>query len=188
MISSHQRNRSLILYIVSEKLIILHFLKMDWFVSHIFRTNRISIVKSLRNWNRSWIIMMKVLIKSINVVSCQLPIKIYNIFRCRPSIIIYLKTLSDKLLVIFTNFYIWIKKLVNRTRHYLFVQNIIVFIFPRSLTINKLKCYHTNCPYITFVWITIELKGFWWHVEWRPNIIIELLWAFIRFDCESEVC
>lgn len=157
MFSRHQRDRDFILDIGFENVILSHFFKMDWLVIHSVRWSRMSTLMTLRKRYCPGMSLMSIVIQSIHIFLSQIPYKVYNIFRGGSSVKINLKTISNELLVILTYFYSRLKKLINRSRHYLFIQNVIVFFLPWSVSINQFKSYHSDCPNIALVRIPIEL-------------------------------
>ena len=149
-----------------------------------------NIMRKLAYRNISWMVRMLVhwFIKTINVICRLIPFKVYHELRACSLIVINFQALSNKLFVRLTHVNIRLKQLINTSICYLFEKNVIVLIFPWTMTINQLKGYHTNCPYVTFIRITIKLQWLWWHIKRRSYVVIKLFLAPISINSKTEIC
>ena len=168
-------------------MVLSHFFKMDWLVVHSVCRCRVCILMTLGKRYCSGMSLMGILIQTIHIILGHIPSKVYNIFWRGSSVKINLETISNELFVIFTYFHSRLKKLINRSCHYFFIQNVIIFFLPWSVSINQFKSYHSNCPYITLVWISIKFQWLRRHVKWRPNIVIKFLATSLILDCKTKI-
>ena len=168
-------------------MILSHFFKMNWLVVHSVCWCRMCVLMTLRKRYCSGMSLMGILIQTIHIILSQIPSEVYNIFWRGSSVKINLKTISNELFVILTHFYSRLKKLINGCCHYLFIQNVIIFFLPWSVSINQFKSYHSNCPYITLVRISVKLQWLRRHVKRWSNIVIKFLATSFILNCKPKI-
>ena len=98
-----------------------------------------------------------------------------------------METLPNKLFILLTNPHTGVKQLIHRCAHNLLIQNIIILILPRTLTIHKLESNHANGPDIALIGVPVELERLWGHIEGRTHVVVKLVGALLGFYSKPEV-
>jgi hypothetical protein len=95
--------------------------------------------------------MISIVFQTIDIIICLRPFIIDHILWTCSSIKVNLQTCPDEVFVVLAYIYVIFKKLVNLRTFDFVKKNIIIFIFPGSMSEDQFKSYDSNGPYITLV-------------------------------------